>query len=1253
MTSESQPADPQVIELRIIDLPDSGQAELCLTTGEGQGSSVTIPFKLPANPTNAGDRDWYYQERFVEAAAGLADEADEAGGRAGSVETGLRDLGRGLYRSLFQDGQGARDLFQRAISHGLPDCALAIISRRAEFLNLPWESLNEQSQGYLASRFDSVARRLSADPLPEFPGATGDQQFNVLLVSPPPPMSQENGYATGSLAAETVRVLESVDVQVALDVLRPPTFAAFSAHLAKNPGRYHLVHLDGILAAGNNGSLIFEQADGAPDAVPAAKVAEALSKAAVPTVLLNNGQVGPEGSIRSWEDASRALAEAGVPMVVSVPYPFIGPARQHFTQGFYQALIQGRPVPAAVSQARQGLMDNPHRPGASGPTVHWDWLLPVVYQAAMYTPKAIVKQSPLDAQAVGETVPGGRDQPRGGAYGLVGRQREMGLLERMLQRDAVVILTGDTGVGKTELALGLADWIQKTGTAARPGGVFYTSFEVGAGLDRVVHEIGTTVIGLDFAGLPASNQRRWVVDHLKEHPALLVWDSMERVGGFPPGESLGLLEPQEQAELSGFLEEVVSTGGTSALLVSRGSGLPWMTIPHQDLKLEGLTLGGRLELGGLILAGLMPNRGPGTGSGAPQTPESDLGTGYLKLMDLVEGHPLAMQIVLALIKEIPASVVTWELQTRISELQDGDREEGRPDFLTAAMDHSFSRMPRRTRTHLPFLSLFQRRVMLDILTHITQERPYRNVMGEELGWGACRTLLRSARDAGFIEMVTPSVYQINPAFPWFYGRSLHRQARAAGVGQLEQEFVRVYADTADYFLETLYENQDAGATAVLLEEGNLTQALALALEARQWEPAQILIQPLAQVYQMQKRYPELRRLRRQVLQAVAPGEGSAQQAQEQGAIELWLYLQGTEASEATELGDLERSKGINRGLLEYLESQDSGQEDPRTASVYHQFGVIALQQWQLDQAGEWCQRSLAIIEAGDDREPVADDYHCLGQVCQRQRRYADAKTWFGKALEIHQRSGDQEEMVRDYRALGLATHYRFEYEEAESWYQRARAILEENRDEETALLVYHELGTVYHARFMYEEAERWYKQALTLSGQLGKAGQMALEFHHLGLMEQSRGMFFDDAENWFQLALEKREEMGERNGAGDEHRQLGVLHHEQKKLNQAEICYRRALEIFEDTGDLQRVSRTLGQLAMVEEDRGNLAEALSWAHRTYELAIEHQLPVLTQVKAHLGRLREKFGFPEFNQWWHGSTGGEPPTGLDVDTSTIL
>ena len=562
-------------------------------------------------------------------------------------------------------------------------------------------------------------------------------------------------------------------------------------------------------------------------------------------------------------------------------------------------------------------------------------------------------------------------------------------------------------------------------------------------------------------------------------------------------------------------------------------------------------------------------------------------------------------------------------------------------------------MSRRGRVHLPFLSLFQRRVLLDILTHITQERAYRTVLGEELGWGACRSLLRSARDAGFIEAVTPSVYQINPSFPWFYGRRLHRQVRTAGIGQLEQEFVRVYADTADYFMESIYENQDAGATAVLAEEGNLTQALALALEGKQWDSAQILVQPLAQVYRMQKRYPEIRRLRRQLLQVAAPNDGSASDAQEQGSIELWLYLMGTDASEATDVGDLARSEEINQQLLDFLESQPQGGADPRTAAVYHQFGAIALQRWQVGRAEEWFQKSLAIIENGEDRDSVADDYHSLGQVYLHQRRYTEAKQWFGKSLDIHQSAQYQEEMVKDYQALGLAAQYKFEYEEAESWYQRARAIVEENRDESTALLVYHSLGTVYHARYIYEEAERWYKQALTLSDQLGNQSQMALEFHYLGLMEQSRGMFYDDAEDWFELALQKRQELGDRTGVGDEYRQLGVLNHEQKKLDQAEQCYRQALDIFQETEDLQRVSRTLGQLAMVEEDRGNFAEALSWAHRTYQLAIGHDLPVMTQVKSHLNRLKEKFGEAEFAEWWRGATGGDPPEDLDVDAGGIL
>ena len=291
----------------------------------------------------------------------------------------------------------------------------------------------------------------------------------------------------------------------------------------------------------------------------------------------------------------------------------------------------------------------------------------------------------------------------------------------------------------------------------------------------------------------------------------------------------------------------------------------WLRTPFLDFNLPGLHRGDALKLGNEILrqSGVFDSL-----QGA--TVDGRLEPDYFELLELFYGNPLAMQVGLPLLKEAPASILVQEITRRIAELDPADGEEARPTYLTATMDAAFSRMPRRSRTHLPFLALFQRRVLLDILTHLAQEPTYRSVMGEELGWGACRTLLRSTVASGFVERVTPSVYQIHPGFPWFYGRQLHRQVSATGVRSLEQEFLRVYTDTADYFMESLYEDQESAATAILAEEANLSQAIGLALEARAWDQVQVLVQPLAQVYKMQKRRPELQRLRQKLLADVSP-----------------------------------------------------------------------------------------------------------------------------------------------------------------------------------------------------------------------------------------------------------------------------------------------------------------------------------------------------------------------------------------------
>ncbi len=1223
-----------VKSLEIRDLHESGQLQLALRTEESLRTAPPVPFRIPLEAADRSEISWYFQE-YSEYPFGAARDRSEA------VENGFRNLGRLLFETVFGPDP-ARELLNSATHDNLADYQLTIVSGQGQFHSLPWELLNSPETGYLSTSLGSLVRQ-SVDLIPEIvESSLSSQQLNVLALAP---YAEGNGaYYSGGLASSLVPALESLDVQVELDFVRPPSLDALAQAVEDNPSHYHLLHLDGLLLDAE-GNVLTEATNSSAQAETPERVAGAAAQSGIPMVVISAGDRGSrsEAQRQGWEQLGQALIGAEVPVAIIMPHFVRGSAAaEGFLRHLYQTLASGSEAGAALSTARAWMMEEPLRPTVAGPQISWDWITPTVYQASTYICPAIEEErpNPLAAPVI-QTQPEQETEgqfPVAGQYGFVGRQAEMARLERQLQRDSVVVMSGNTGVGKTELALGLARWLNKTGRGVYPGGIFYTPFDAAhsASLERVIHEIGTAVLGLRFADLNAERQRGWIVEYLKEQPSLIILDGAENIAGFPAG-SPGLLEEREQTELARFIEEIAISGPGRVLLTSRNAGEEWLSLPYGQLSLEGLDRFDRNDLAGAILAK----------SGVAQDRVNEE---VPALLDDIQGHPLACQIALPLLKEVPASVVRSELQNGLAQLPESAREEGRDDFLTALMEYSWTKMSHRTRTHLPFLSLFQRRVMMDILTHITQETAYRGVMGEELGWGACRTLLRSGLAAGFLEPISPSVYQIHPALPRFLGSKLGRQLRAGAVSSLESEFIRVYADTADYFMESLYENQDSGATAVLAEEGNLNQSLGLALEARQWDDAQLILQPLAQVYRMQRRIPELRRLRGQLLEGIG---GTADAAVEVGAIDLWLYLLGTDVSESVEQREVGRALELNQQLSDYLTAQQDADTDPRVASVYHQFGAIALLYRRLDEAAGWFQRSLDIIESGEDRSAVADDYFALGQVRQYQRLYTEAKELYSKALDIHQRLPDEEEMVKDYRALGMVTQLKFEHKEAESWYHRARDMVEEHRDEETAVLVYHELGTVCHAQYNFDEAKSWYQQALGLSDRLGNQAQMATELHYLGLLEQDRGIVYEEAEEWFLAALERKEELGDRRGAGDECRQLGVLFHEQKLYDQAANWYHQAREIFEDTGDVQRVARTYGQLGMVAEETDDIPGALEWTARTYQLVTEYDLPVMVQVKAHLARLRDKYGEENFASWWLNFTGDEAPADLDVDTSGIL
>ena len=793
------------------------------------------------------------------------------------------------------------------------------------------------------------------------------------------------------------------------------------------------------------------------------------------------------------------------------------------------------------------------------------------------------------------------DLPAEGKYGLVGRVDEMAGLELAFQKAQIVLLTGPAGAGKTELACGFAR--RRLGVRESQANVFFTSFEYGAGLCRVLHEMGTTLRGISFARLSLERQRRWIVDFANQNPCMLIWDNFENVFDY--------LDTGECKELVDFLREIGD--GPSHVLIT-GRGKDWVDdtgMEYATQELRGLNHSDAQKLAGAILDGA------GVDVAA-------LDSGYPQLLTLLDGNPMSMRVVLPHLKQSSPA--------ELAQAFESFGQVGGEDALNldAALECSFSRLSSRTRAHLPFLGLFRERVLLDVLTFMTQGEVYVSVMGEKMGWGACRTFLREARDCGILDSIPPSVFVVPPEVSRFLSRELHRRLTPAQVGNLEQEFVRVYADLGDYFIENLSsENSESTVTGVLAEEANLLRALRRAESGARWEHAQLILQPLGQVYKMQERVTELRRLRQRLLAHVGP---EAEQAERRGAVDAWTYLQGTEINDAIARMELDKAEGLCHTVLAYLESSDDPGNRPKIASIHHQLGLITLAREEYDQAEAWCHKALEVNEYLGNEAESADSYHQLGLIAQHRRLYDEAGNWHRKALEIRQQAGDEAESAIECHQLALVAEASDEFQDALEWYHKARSAFEGAADKAGAAEIYHRLGLIAQAQYDYEEATGWYQRALLAYQEMEDEDRGASDCYQLGIIALAR-YEYQEAEDWFRQALSAHEGQGNEAAVATSYHQLGVVAHTQQRHQDAEGWYEKALEVLVRLGDENAAASTWGQLGLLADHRGNYAHAVWYLAHTYEIAAARQLPLLRQVKLHLSRLRSKMGTESFIECW--------------------
>ncbi|MEH2093942.1 tetratricopeptide repeat protein [Nostoc sp.] len=1146
-----------------------------------------VAFQQPFDEENAAELRWYLED-YLKFPYGIYPD------NAVKIEQKLQHWGQQLFELVFRSTEKGREFFQEATREGLDNCELGIISDNAEVLNLPWELLYSPDYQFLAPSLAGMYRSLSSQgvkaPLPAMP----DDQLNILLVIARPYDRQDVGFKT--IARPLLAALQPIRQRVNLKVLRPPSLKAFEAELQANKGFYHIVHFDGHgnFDSETQGVLVFEDEQGNEQAVSAREIAQYLTDCRVPIFVLNackSGQVGEE----AFSSVAGQLVKLGAKGVVAMAYTIKAKGAEHFIGRLYGELVRGECIATAVAAGRKSMSIDKMRPSPKGNLPLQDWLVPVLYQQEPYTPFVPKKTAPsfADLMAQADNTPESSKAvglPDESAYGFIGRDYEILRLERAFRQNHLVLVQGMGGVGKTELAAGFARWLNDT--QGRTGGMFFTSFEQGAGLSQVINQIGRALGGERFSQMMPDKQEDVVRQYLQTNPCLLIWDNFEPVNGFPTGNE-PLLSGEERNKLKRFLKEL--RGGKSWVLITSRREEPWLDCGYSLINLRGLSQADAQELAAKILQTVDVER-------------KNLPAEYLELLKLLGGHPLSLRVVLPHLQtQTPVQLI--EALRRGLDTFRGQEEEGREKSLTVSLDYSFAKLSERTRQHLPFLALFSERVNAVWLCKFSKSpdnefgQAYQAVFRENLQKPDWLQILNEAAAAGIVEyLLGESIYKIHPALPWYLRQQLNTITSQEVINELEKKLLIFYAYLAEPFYRELISNAELATFVLRVEEPNLLQNLRLAEHQQEWAYAQSILQALGEVYNRIGRKPEFKSLQQRALNQIGIHLADAK-AKGKYALNFWIYLRINEANEALQIANLGEARKISQEILDELIAINDFSVNDKIAVAYHQLGRVAQEQRQFDVAVDYYNKALKICEdIGDfyNAANAAVEYHHLGMVAQEQRQFDVAVDYSNKALKICEEIGDFYGAASAYQNLGVVAQKQRLFNVAFYYYNKALKIFEDAGDLYSAAGGYHNLGVVAQEQRQFDVAVDYYNKALKICEDAGDLYRAAVEYHELGMVAEEQRQF-DVAVDYYNKALKIYENAGDLYSAAREYHHLGNVAQMQRQFDVAVDYYNKALKIFEDAGDLYGAASEYHQLGMVAQQQRLFDVAVDYYQKTYKV----------------------------------------------------